>query len=92
MGNPIEDPLALQCGNCKFWDATGRPPGTGGECTGAPPTACIIGGQPRKFGPGVDFQVEMMRPIMASNARPCSLHQRTMVFDLKSLGPASKLS
>lgn len=82
MGNPVEDPLAPQCGNCMFWDTVGRPANSGGECRGAPPTACIIGAQPRKFGNGVDFQVEMMRPIMAHNARPCSLHQRKPVFDL----------
>lgn len=87
MGKPIEDPLAPQCGNCVFWDQDGRPD-QAGECTGVPPTPALLGAKPRQFGAGVDFQIEMFRPIMAHNARPCALHQRKPVFELGRLGPA----
>ena len=92
MGSPIDDPMANQCGNCKFWDVIQNHPQRAGECLGVPPTPCIIGAQPAKFGQGVQYHTEMMRPMMAANARPCSLHQRTLVMDLKTLGPTSKLS
>ncbi len=91
MGAPIEDLLANQCGNCKFWDPVPNHPQHAGECVGVPPTPCIVGAQPAKFGHGVQYQMEMMRPMMAPNARPCSLHQRALVMDLKTLGPASKM-
>lgn len=75
MGQPVTDPTADQCGNCKFWDAIPNHPSSAGECLGVPSTPCIVGAQPRRFGPGVDYNIEMMRPIMAGNARPCSLHK-----------------
>lgn len=81
MGKPIEDPLAPQCGNCSHGEPSGRPDRSV-ECCGAPPTVVMLGAQPRKFGAGVEFQIEMLRPIMAHNARPCALHQRRPVFDL----------
>ena len=77
MGKPITDPLADQCGNCKFWDRQPDRKDGGGECCGVPPTPVIMGMRENNFAPGrVDIQMDNMRPVMAPNARPCSLHQR----------------
>lgn len=81
MGKPIDDPLSDQCGNCAHHDTTGRTDGAG-ECCGVPSTPILIGSRPRQFGPGADLQLEMVRPIMAGNARPCALHKRRVAFDL----------
>lgn len=85
MTQPITDPLADQCGNCVFWDSTGRRDGVG-ECTGAPPTPIMVAAKPRAVGMGMEYQLEMVRPIMAPNARPCAVHKRTLV---RLIGPSS---
>lgn len=90
MATPIDDPLAPQCGNCRWWDKSGRPDNAG-ECTGVPSTPAVIGARPRQFGTGMDFQLEMFRPIMAHNARPCALHARVQVLELSKAGPVSKV-
>lgn len=92
MGKAIDDPLAEQCGNCKFWDPIPNHPQAAGECIGCPPTPVVISAQPAKFGTGVQYHTEMFRPMMAPNARPCSLHKRALVLDLKTLGPSSNLA
>jgi hypothetical protein len=78
MPQITDDPLAAQCGNCKFWDNIGRRD-NGGECFGGPPGVVLLGMRPRAIGVGHDMQVEFVRPILASNARPCSLHQRNII-------------
>lgn len=82
MGKPIEDPLANQCGNCAFWDKIpNHPQGNVGECCGIPPTPVVRGMKPKQFGrPGeTDIHIELVRPMMASNARPCALHKKTIM-------------
>ena len=92
MGQPIEDPLANQCGNCAFWDHVPRhPAGNAGECCGVPPTPVLVAMKQRTIGMGVDLVCENIRPIMAANARPCALHKRVQAVILKAAGPVSKL-
>ena len=71
----ITDPLADQCGNCAYWDKSDRRDGNG-ECCGTPPTPILLGARENRFGQGVDFQMDNMRPVLAPNARPCALHKR----------------
>lgn len=93
MGNGIDDPLADQCGNCIFWDKVpNHPAGNVGECVGVPPTPVVLGARPKQFGrPGeTELQVELIRPVMATNARPCALHKRGLI-PLFGKGPVSAL-
>lgn len=95
MAGAVTDPLAPQCGNCKFWDRIpNHPAGSVGECLGLPPTPCIVGAQPARIGNGVQYATEMMRPMMASAARPCSLHVRLPAFELgkvRQVGETSEI-
>lgn len=84
MAKAVKDPLARQCGNCSHWDSQGQDArGTRvGECCGVPPTPIPVGANQALAGGRVSIHFELVRPMMASNARPCGFHKPVAIPEL----------
>lgn len=74
------------CGNCEH---TKRIDLQVVECFGVPPTPCITGAQQGALG-RMNLTVELMRPRMAVNEKPCALWALNPVSPMLNLPNMAK--
>jgi hypothetical protein len=75
----LAQPGPKTCGNCKF----GKPADENHvACFGAPPNVVLVGTRPGRLAGQMEMRFENMRPILANDSQPCSLHQIRLVMDL----------